>query len=524
MVLLSGSVPHVIGGDGDLAERMDVGSGTKRWQSTRTIASVDAHQAAAADTAFVFAISSRRIAKHDRETGECVAVSDGEAEHLNSGFVWDGRVYCAHSNYPKTPERSQIMSLDTSSMRLSVFKDFGDRGGSLTWVLRHDDHWWCNFAYYGDENHRTRLIQFDGDWNELGSWTYPKVLISQLGSYSLSGGVWRGDELWVTGHDDPVIFRLQLPASSPRSEQTPRSEEPQELEYIGRLDVPFTGQGIAVDPVTDGLVGIQRGKRLVVFATETGPVATAPRPVENSVRLRLSVMSFNIHHGEGVDGKSDLQRIANVISASKPDLVALQEVDQNVLRSGNVDQPAELARMTGMHVAFGANIALQGGEYGNAILSRYPIVSQSNTRLPNRKEGEQRGVLAAVIELPDGIPRLTFLSTHFDHRADAQERIASAVSINQQFGLIMNRWRLMAGDLNDGPQSQTIRELAKHWRVTNEQALPTIPVASPSRQIDFVLVANSEPWNVIETHVIDERVASDHRPIVSIVELGSESN
>src|SRR3954468_2494324 len=88
---------------------------------------------------------------------------------------------------------------------------------------------------------------------------------------------------------------------------------------------------------------------------------------------RVRVLSYNIHHGEGVDGKLDLERIAAVINAVEPDLVALQEVDQRVARTRLIDEPADLARLTKMHVAFGANLALQGGHYGNAVLSRWPI-------------------------------------------------------------------------------------------------------------------------------------------------------
>ncbi len=488
-ILIGVAIPHIVSGE----------ENQPPWRIIRGLESDDAHQAAAADTAFVYAISNRRIAKLDRHTGECLATSEGDAEHLNSGFLWKGHVYCAHSNYPKTPERSQIMRLDPQSMRLSVFKDFGDRDGSLTWILRHDDHWWCNFAFYSNENQRTSLVKFDDDWRELGVWTYPEAVIGQLGRHSLSGGIWRGNELWVTGHDDPVIFRLRF------------LKESSKLEYAGRVEVPFTGQGIAEDPVTGGLVGIHRGKRLVLFATAL--------PQQNARALRLGVMSFNIHHGEGIDGKLDLKRIGNVILESKPDLVALQEVDRNVLRSGNVDQPAELARMTNMHVAFGGNIELHGGQYGNAILSRLKIVSQSNTLLPSVNGGEQRGVLAVEIELPDGKERMTFLSTHLDHRTDDQQRIASAKLINRKFGIPATQRRLMAGDFNDGPESQTLQELAQQWRVTNAHPLPTIPVATPSRQIDFILVAPSIAWQVIETKVIDERVASDHRPILSVLEL-----
>jgi len=74
--------------------------------------------------------------------------------------------------------------------------------------------------------------------------------------------------------------------------------------------------------------------------------------------VRLRVISYNIHHGEGVDTRLDLPRIAKVLLSEQPDLVALQEVDERAARTGSVSQPAELARLTAMHVAFGGNIPL----------------------------------------------------------------------------------------------------------------------------------------------------------------------
>lgn len=67
----------------------------------------------------------------------------------------------------------------------------------------------------------------------------------------------------------------------------------------------------------------------------------------------LRVLTYNIHHGEGTDGKFDLDRIAKLISAQEPDLVALQEIDVKTARASGVDQAAKLAKLTGMHYAFG---------------------------------------------------------------------------------------------------------------------------------------------------------------------------
>lgn len=140
----------------------------------------------------------------------------------------------------------------------------------------------------------------------------------------------------------------------------------------------------------------------------------AEEPLRSEEPLRLRVLTYNIHHGEGVDGRLDLVRIAKVIQEVDPDIAALQEVDQNAGRSGQVDQAAELGRLTKMRSVFGGNIELQGGKYGNALLTRFEIIKQ---------------------------------------------------------------------------------------------------------QIDFILVRPSGQWKTVETKVLDEEIASDHRPFFAIIEL-----
>lgn len=243
--------------------------------------------------------------------------------------------------------------------------------------------------------------------------------------------------------------------------------------------------------------------------------------VPSAEPIRLLVLSYNIHHGEGIDGKLDLPRLAQVILSVKPDLVALQEVDRNVKRSGRVDQPAELARLTDMHVAFGANIELQGGHYGNAVLSRFPIQRHQNHLLPNVDSGEQRGVLSAEIAIPGIDYGLVLLATHFDHRPEKRERVLSAKAINAMVAR-EKRPALLLGDLNDVLGSEPLNELGVVWTRTNEKPLPTIPVGAPKRQIDFILVHPAQRWKTLETRVLDEAVASDHRAIFSELELQPE--
>ena len=145
---------------------------------TVSLPSKFANQAAAADERFVFAVDNGVIAKYDRTTGKELARSIGEAYHLNSGFLWDGKLYCAHSNYPKKPHQSDIRVLDPATMALTVFHVFEQPPGSLTWAVRRGNHWWCHFAHYGKENGKAVLVQFDERWQELKRWTYPPGLVA----------------------------------------------------------------------------------------------------------------------------------------------------------------------------------------------------------------------------------------------------------------------------------------------------------------------------------------------------------
>lgn len=239
---------------------------------------------------------------------------------------------------------------------------------------------------------------------------------------------------------------------------------------------------------------------------------------EDDQNLRLRILSYNIHHAEGVDGKLDVPRIAQVILSVDPDLVALQEVDKNTIRTGKVNQDIELSRLTKMNSVFGSNITFQGGQYGNAILSKFPIIKNKNFLLPNVDSGEQRGLLQSQIQISNK-ENVLFFSTHLDHRRSDTERLASAKAINQIISLDNKSPAILAGDFNDVPDSPTLKELGKVWLRTNKKILRTIPASKPSRQIDYIFVQPKERWKIIESQILDEDTASDHRAIFSIIEL-----
>ncbi|MEW4570648.1 endonuclease/exonuclease/phosphatase family protein [Tautonia sp. JC769] len=246
------------------------------------------------------------------------------------------------------------------------------------------------------------------------------------------------------------------------------------------------------------------------------PPASAEEPDAEPVRLR--VLSYNIHHARGLDDEVDLERIARVINEVEPDVVALQEVDRNVARSGSVDQPAELARLTGTEAVFERNIPLQGGEYGNALLTRLPILGRRNVHLPSFYEGEQRGCLVVDVQGPGDLGPIRVLATHFDYRGPNDERLASADLIAEVAAEHPDRPTILMGDLNALPDSPTLERLDATWTRTNDDPLPTFPSEGPTRQIDYILVRPAGRWRVAEIRVLEEPVASDHSPIFAVLE------
>jgi len=231
-----------------------------------------------------------------------------------------------------------------------------------------------------------------------------------------------------------------------------------------------------------------------------------------------------------LDGKIDLPRIASVLCAAKPDIVALQEVDQGTRRSGGVDQSSQLAQLTGMQVVFGRNIDYDGGGYGTAVLTRLPIRSHHSVKLRSFYQGtaehpEQRGVQVLELGVENG-QRLLFLNTHLDYRPSDDERMASAATINSLVKKRDHDLVILAGDLNALPNSRVIREFARQWKIAGAHAqqadkkttLLTFPADKPNRWIDYIMVYPPQRWQVVEVRVLEEPVASDHRPLLAVLQ------
>lgn len=226
----------------------------------------EAVQAVAVDDDHFYAIANSRIGKYDRETGKLKtswqASDDYPLTHLNSGIVRDGRLYCAHSNYPKVPNTSSVEIWDTRTLQHVGSHSFGIYEGSLTWIDWKDDAWWAVFAHYSgrkrddpqERGHEwTSLVRFDAKWRRLEGWGFPPQVLARFAPNSCSGGAWGPDgSLYCTGHDHKEVYRLRLPKAGST------------LILTNTLPAPFTGQGIAWHHKRTEIWGIDRPKRQVI--------------------------------------------------------------------------------------------------------------------------------------------------------------------------------------------------------------------------------------------------------------------
>jgi endonuclease/exonuclease/phosphatase family metal-dependent hydrolase len=231
----------------------------------------------------------------------------------------------------------------------------------------------------------------------------------------------------------------------------------------------------------------------------------------------LTVVSYNIRHGAGMDDQVRLERTATALRPFDADFIGLQEVDENVSRSGSADQAALLGGLLGMHHAFGAFMNYQGGRYGMAILSKWPIRQVTPLRLP--EGNEPRIALMVEVELQDGTP-LTLVNVHFDWVENDTFRYAQAKVLAGVLDTLSMPYILM-GDFNDQPGSRTLRLFQSR---ATEAAKPadahfTFSSTDPVKEIDFIFAAPAARWQVGAAEVVAERMASDHRPITAKVEL-----
>lgn len=233
----------------------------------------------------------------------------------------------------------------------------------------------------------------------------------------------------------------------------------------------------------------------------------------------VRVLTLNILHGATTNGDFDLDAIAKVIIDAKPDLVALQEVDFKTNRAKRYDLVMELGWRAKLQGLFGRAMPYDGGEYGEGVLSGYTLLSSENHALPYSPGNEPRAALAITTKLPSG-DTITFIGTHLDHLKDETDRLAQANALNHIFQNHPHPM-ILAGDLNDVPESEPIDILESFWTPAyqGKSAAPTYPSDGPNKKIDYVMFYPIQGWKVLERRVICDLVASDHCGYMVVLQL-----
>jgi endonuclease/exonuclease/phosphatase family metal-dependent hydrolase len=238
----------------------------------------------------------------------------------------------------------------------------------------------------------------------------------------------------------------------------------------------------------------------------------------------LRILCYNIHYGQGNDGVYDLERLAAVIKAVDPDLVALQEVDVMVRRSGQVHQAEELGKLTGLDVYYGPTQHFEGGLFGNAVLTKLPVSRVWIQPLPYTEATPElttypRGFVAVTVKAP-GAGEVRFVSTHFQHNVE-EDRVAEAEAVNRYLATENEKIpTILAGDINAVPDSEPMKVLLSKWtNAIDAEAAPTVPSKDPKSRIDYIFYRQGDPFEVVETKVIPEAMASDHRPVFAVLKV-----
>ena len=233
-----------------------------------------------------------------------------------------------------------------------------------------------------------------------------------------------------------------------------------------------------------------------------------PRPPPADL-YPLRVLTYNIHQGFDLEGRPGLEQIARTIEAQDAQIVGLQEVPRGWLINGGVDALSWLGRRLEMHTAWGP---AADPLWGNAILSRYPIVSVANRPMPNNDALTfDRAFLTVEIDTP-GEP-IQVVITHLHHIGrEPQHRLPQVQALVD--GVNWSRPTILLGDLNAQPHHRELRILTRSGLFTSERPVPTFPADRPRRQIDYVLTTDhfklAETWAVSTT-------ASDHLPLLALL-------
>lgn len=219
---------------------------------------------------------------------------------------------------------------------------------------------------------------------------------------------------------------------------------------------------------------------------------------------KVSILSYNVRNCIGLDNVRDYQRIANAIVKQSPDVVALQELDSVTARNGKVFALGELKKLTKMQGIYASAIPYDGGSYGIGILSKEKPLNYRIVPMPGREE--KRTMIVA--EFKDYV----FCATH--QSLTPEDQLLSIPIIEAALKGI-KKPIFLAGDMNSTPNDTPQKELNKSFITLNDIKGYTFPANKPSECIDYIYgyQKNNHQFQVQQFQVVEEEIASDHRPI-----------
>ena len=229
----------------------------------------------------------------------------------------------------------------------------------------------------------------------------------------------------------------------------------------------------------------------------------------------VRIMSYNVHNGFDTDGHLGMEAIARVIEAERPDVVGLQEVSRGWVVNGSLDMLTWLSQRLELPFVYGP---VTGPLWGNAVLSRYPIIDWGSVRLPPDGLLLQRGYLWARLDLGDG-QELRVVNTHLHHTGEGQAIRA------EQIETLLDFWNgeagtVIMGDFNarrNDAETEMMRQagMADVHDLAGSGPGYTSPAKSPHQGIDYIWLSPDLTATDVD---IPSSTASDHLPVVASID------
>ncbi len=250
----------------------------------------------------------------------------------------------------------------------------------------------------------------------------------------------------------------------------------------------------------------------------------------------IKVVTYNIHRAIGIDRKFSPERIIDILKTLDGDVVLLQEVDNGVPRSNELNLAEVLAEACGYeHFALSHNVTLKKGHYGNATLSRFPIHKQSNIDLTidNKKK---RGCQHTTLRISDSKTDIQFLEVfnlHMGLSAKERQKQAGKLFKSKEFKRIDEHQPcIIGGDFNDWRSMlRALFIIGKDFQCATDRtstrgseiAMKTYPSFSPRGALDRLYYRGKiKTKHVSSTKMRIAKVASDHLPVVATFLVGDE--